>query len=232
MQRVFIAALLSVAISSPAHAEAGGDPERGEKLYRQCSSCHAIGEGASNRTGPHLNNIFDRSPGQVEGFRYSPALLTAAEEGLAWDMGTLDAFLTNPREFVRGTRMSYRGMRDAQDRADVLSYIRLFSSDPESVPKAPSAASASDQTVDPAVLAIVGDPAYGEYLSGECTSCHQSDGGASGIPNITKWPEETFVIAMHAYKSGQREHSVMQMMAGRLSNEEIAALAAYFATIE
>lgn len=77
-----------------------------------------------------------------------------------------------------------------------------------------------------------GDPEYGEYLSGECTSCHQTSGEGDGIPSITNWPAEKFVTAMHAYKDGIRAHPVMQMIARRLSNEEIAALAAYFAGIE
>ena len=85
--------------------------------------------------------------------------------------------------------------------------------------------------LDPAILAIEGDPEYGEYLSSECTTCHQRDGGDGGIPGIILWPAEDFVVAMHAYKQKKRPHPVMQMMAARLSDEEIAALAAYFATL-
>jgi cytochrome c len=86
--------------------------------------------------------------------------------------------------------------------------------------------------VDPAILAIKGDPAYGEYLSSECTTCHQVDGSDQGIPSVTGWPTEDFVVAMHAYREKLRPHPVMQMMAGRLSDDEIAALAAYFETLE
>jgi cytochrome c len=87
---------------------------------------------------------------------------------------------------------------------------------------------AREVELPPEILAIVGDAAYGEYLSSECLTCHQNDGSDRGIPAITMWPEEDFVIAMHAYKRKIRPHPVMQMMAGRLSDEEIAALAAYF----
>ena len=79
---------------------------------------------------------------------------------------------------------------------------------------------------------LAGDPAYGEYLSGECTTCHQASGANDGIPSITLWPEDQFVTAMHAYKDKARANPVMQMIAGRLSNEEIAALAAYFKDLE
>jgi cytochrome c len=84
----------------------------------------------------------------------------------------------------------------------------------------------------PEVLALQGDLAWGEYLSSECLTCHKRDGSDEGIPSITQWPAEDFVIAMHAYKQSLRPHPVMQMMASRLSDEEIAALAAYFATID
>jgi cytochrome c len=89
----------------------------------------------------------------------------------------------------------------------------------------------NDSDPDPDILALDGDPAYGEYLSGECTTCHQASGEDAGIPSITGWPEEAFVLTMHAYKSGDRIHPVMQMVAERLGNEEIAALAAYFGSL-
>ncbi len=215
-----------------AQAEVGGDPDRGESLYRQCSSCHQVGADAKDRVGPHLNGIFDRAAAQSDGFRYSPGLQRAATNGLIWDFETLDAFIEDPRSLVSNTRMSYRGMSDQQDRDDLLAYLRLFSEDPSNIPEASPTAAAVDHTLAPEILAIVGDPAYGEYLSGECTACHQTSGAANGIPSITGWPTEDFVIAMHAYKDEVRPHPVMQMMAGRLSNEEIAALAAYFKDVE
>ena len=91
---------------------------------------------------------------------------------------------------------------------------------------------AEEFEVAPEILALEGDPEYGEYLSGDCKTCHREDGDYDGIPAIIGWDAEDFVTAMHAYKENVREHPVMQMMAGRLSDEEIAALAAYFATLE
>lgn len=228
-----IAAVATV-MSAPAlvSAEVGGDPERGETLYGQCASCHQVGAGAQDRVGPQLNLIFDREAGQSEGFRYSEGLERAAANGLVWNYETLDAYIEDPRALVSRTRMSFRGMADQQDRDDLLAYLRTFSDNPSDIPESAPTAVAVDHEVAPEILAIVGDPAYGEYLSGECTSCHQASGEASGIPSITNWPTEDFVIAMHAYKDGVRPHPVMQMMAQRLSDEEIAALAAYLAGIE
>lgn len=224
--------MLALLPATVASADAGGDPERGEEIFRQCSSCHQIGEGAVNRVGPQLNGVFDRGAAQVEGFRYSNGFKRAAANGLVWDYDTLDAFLENPRAIVSQSRMSFRGLPDQQDRDDVLAYLRQFSANPRDIPESAPTGVALDHEVAPEILAIVGDPAYGEYLSGECTSCHQASGLASGIPSITNWPADVFVSAMHAYKDGVRAHPVMQMMAGRLSNEEIAALAAYFGSIE
>ncbi len=208
------------------------DASRGEVLYEQCSGCHQIGEGAVNRIGPHLNHIFDRSAGVAEDFRYSNGFKRAADGGLTWNYDTLDAFIENPRALVSQTRMSFRGIADETDRADLIAYLRVFSDNPRDIPESAPTAQAVDHAVAPEVLAIIGDPAYGEYLSGECTSCHQASGAGDGIPAITQWPEADFVTAMHAYKEGVRAHPVMQMMASRLSNEEIAALAAYFKDVE
>ena len=82
------------------------------------------------------------------------------------------------------------------------------------------------------ILAIVGDAEFGEYLAGDCKGCHQADGSYDGIPSITGWEIESFVWAMQSYKQKVRKHPVMQMLAGRLSDEEIAALAAYFKMLE
>lgn len=76
-----------------------------------------------------------------------------------------------------------------------------------------------------------GDRALGEYLSSECVTCHQLSGRFQGIPPIVAWPEETFVAAMNEYRLKQRPNPVMQTIAARLTNEEIAALAAYFGSL-
>ena len=76
-----------------------------------------------------------------------------------------------------------------------------------------------------------GDRALGQYLSSECVTCHQISGRFDGIPPIVGWPETAFVEIMNEYKSKKRNHAVMQTIAGRLSPEEIAALAAYFGSV-
>jgi cytochrome c len=209
-----------------------GDPARGEEVFAQCRSCHQIGVGAEDRIGPHLNGIFGRRAGLHDGFKYSDDMAMMGSDGLTWELETLNAYLENPKALVSRTRMNFAGLKDPQDRADILAYLREFSASPQNIPEAAPTAQAREVELSPEVLAIVGDPDYGEYLSSECTTCHQRDGSDQGIPSITYWPEEDFVIAMHAYKRKLRPHPVMQMMASRLSDEEIAALAAYFAELE
>ncbi len=213
-------------------AQDAGDADRGAVIFQQCASCHQIGAGAQNRIGPHLNTLFGRQAGSLSDFRYSEGLVRAGVDGIIWSRDTLDIYLENPKSLVSKTRMNFAGLDDLQDRADVMTYLRSFSADPANIPEAMPTAQGTDHDLDPAILAIQGDPEYGEYLAGECKTCHQTSGAADGIPAITNWPAQDFVVAMHAYKRKLRTHPIMQMMAGRLSDEEIAALAAYFQDLD
>lgn len=210
-----------------------GDAVSGAELFTQeCSQCHQIGEDAHNRIGPRLNEVFGRRAGAIEGYNYSTAMLRKGSSGLTWTLETLDAYLENPRALVSGTRMAYRGLSPEVARNDLLAFLRDWSDNPRDFPEAEPTARRTESDLPPEILAIEGDVAYGEYLASACTACHQRDGSDQGIPAISGWPEEDFVVAMHAYKSELRPHPVMQMMARRLSNEEIAALAAYFAQLQ
>ena len=77
-----------------------------------------------------------------------------------------------------------------------------------------------------------GDPEYGEYLAGECVTCHQPSGHADGIPSIVGLPKDYFVRALFEYKTNVRSNEVMKLRVANLANEEIAALAAYFSGLE
>jgi len=112
--------------------DTGPDPElvaAGEDLFRQCSSCHQVGPDAVNRTGPALHNIYGAVAGQVEGFRYSPAFQEAGEGGLVWDDAELTAFLMDPRGYMRGNRMGFRGLRSEEDAAAMIAYLRAVGGD-------------------------------------------------------------------------------------------------------
>lgn len=230
MNRLYILIIAGLIAIGPAKANAT-NAELGAEVFKKCAACHQVGAAAKTRVGPHLNDLFGRTAGSLEDVRYSKALTAKGAEGLIWDLETLDVFLQNPKDYVQGTRMSFRGLTDAEDRSHLLSYLRGFSDNPRDIPEAMPTAIGTDHDVDPTILALVGDAEYGEYLASECLTCHRADGTDGGIPSITGWPTEAFVIAMHSYKVKKRPHPVMQMMAGRLNDEEIAALAAYFKSL-
>lgn len=231
-RRLALGAVSAILLSFPAIADEIGDADKGARVFKKCAACHQVGADATDRVGPHLNLLFGRKAASHEGYRYSDGIVRAGAEGLVWDLEHLDAYLENPKSLVSGTRMNFRGLSKPEDRANVLAFLRQYSDDPSNIPEAEPTAIAPEVELSAEVLAIVGDVDYGEYLAGDCTTCHQVDGSDDGIPAIINWPAEDFVIAMHAYKRKIRSHPVMQMMAGRLSDEEIAALAVYFEELE
>jgi cytochrome c len=230
-------ALAAVAFARRRRQSGGGRADRGCRPRQHAVRTAVQGlpsdrrGGAIHRVGPRLNGVFGRRAGSLEDFGYSKPMVRMGNEGLIWTLETLDAYIANPRVLVSGTRMNYRGLPDPEARAALMAFLREWSDRPRDIPEAEPTARRTDHDLDPAFLAIEGDPDYGEYLSSECVTCHQTNGTDQGIPAITGWPAEDFVVAMHGYKRKLRPHPVMQMMAGRLSNEEIAALAAYFATL-
>lgn len=100
--------------------------EAGAKAFRKCKSCHQVGEGAKNKTGPMLNGIVGHPVAAIEGFKYSKAFQKAGEEGLVWTEAELDAFLTKPKKHIKGTKMSFAGVRKEEDRAALIEYLKSF----------------------------------------------------------------------------------------------------------
>lgn len=231
MRRILsLSVALFAAMLTPTAADQAA-VERGAKEFRKCKSCHRVGDGAANSAGPHLNQIFGRRAGSLEGFRFSKNIIRMGAEGLVWDHEKLDLFIKNPKSLVSKTRMKFRGIKDEAARADLIAFLRVYSDNPQDIPES-APTEVRDPKVSPEVLALQGDPDYGEYLSGECVTCHRADGGDEGIPSITGWPAEDFVVALHAYRSKHRDNDAMRMVTSRLSDEEIAGLAAYFGGLE
>lgn len=94
----------------------------GERLWRACAACHKL-EPGENGTGPYLHGVVGRDKASVDGFSYSSTL--AEMEG-AWTPENLSGFLENPRGYAPGTSMGYSGMRDVEDRADLIAYLATF----------------------------------------------------------------------------------------------------------
>ena len=124
MKMTLYAAMAAGLLAVPAFGE--GDPAKGKKVFSKCKACHMVGEKAKNRVGPSLNGIVGAPAGAVEGFKYSKALMAMAEDGLVWDEAALAAFLTKPKEFMKGTRMSFNGLRKEADLANVTAYLATF----------------------------------------------------------------------------------------------------------
>ena len=101
-----------------------GDAMRGMKVFRKCKACHTVDQGGPSRVGPNLWGIVDQPAGAVDGYKYSKALIERAEAGLVWDAESLDAYLRKPREFLKGGKMAFAGLRKEQERLDVITYLR------------------------------------------------------------------------------------------------------------
>ena len=108
---------LGLAMAALAAAGAAPDAQRGEQIYARCMACHAL---AQDRVGPHHCGLIGRRAGSVAGFDYSAAMKAS---GIVWDARNLDRFLASPLAVVPGTSMTYDGVPDARDRADLIAYL-------------------------------------------------------------------------------------------------------------
>ena len=113
--------VIAVAVALPGPSFAEGDPTRGKKVFNKCKACHLVAATKKKKIGPHLAKIFGRKAGSVEGFKYSKAMKKA---DIVWDEATIDAFLVKPKKFLKGTKMSFRGLKKEKDRADVIAYLK------------------------------------------------------------------------------------------------------------
>lgn len=95
----------------------------GEKVFKKCSACHKVGDGAKNGSGPHLNGLIGRRIGSVEGFKYSKVFVTANEEGQVWDETALTEFLAKPRDYMSGTKMAFAGLKIDADIDAIIAYL-------------------------------------------------------------------------------------------------------------
>tara|TARA_B100000315_G_C14127206_1_gene385255 strand:- start:6 stop:566 length:561 start_codon:yes stop_codon:yes gene_type:complete len=105
--------------------------ENGEKVYKKCGACHNYEKGSKAKIGPNLWNIVNRSKANTEGFGYSKSL---SEYGGIWSYEELNNFLFKPKEYITGTKMNFAGLKKAQDRADLILWLRQQSDNPVSLP--------------------------------------------------------------------------------------------------
>ena len=100
--------------------------EAGEKAFKKCKSCHQIGDGAKNKTGPHLNAIFGRKIGGIQGFKYSKIFKSMRDDGRVWDEESMTEFLASPKQYAKGTKMSFAGFKKEKDILSTIEYLKSF----------------------------------------------------------------------------------------------------------
>ena len=99
----------------------------GEKVFKKCAACHSIAEGGKNKIGPALWGVLGRQAGSLPDYKYSKAM---AAHGKKWSFEEMDGFLLKPKNWIKGTKMSYAGLKKEKDRAAVILYMNENTNNP------------------------------------------------------------------------------------------------------
>lgn len=122
MKSQCLAAIAAVILSATA-AVADGDAKAGAGVFKKCAACHTATEPV-NKVGPSLMGIVGRPVASEAGYHYSPAMAAFAKGGKVWDEALLTQYLPSPQTLVKGTRMSFAGLKKPQDIADLIAYLK------------------------------------------------------------------------------------------------------------
>ena len=128
---------LLVSVLAMGVAQAQGDAAAGANVFKKCAACHAVGEGAKNKVGPILNDLFGRVAGTAPDYKYSDAMIKAGAGGIVWTPEEVALYLHKPKALVPGTKMSFPGLPQQTDIDSILAYLGTFS--PNYIPAAPPA---------------------------------------------------------------------------------------------
>jgi cytochrome c len=123
MRYLLIIGVALFSLAAGTNSAVAADAEAGVKVFKKCKACHSM-EVGKNKVGPSLAGIVGRPAGQVEGFKYSAVM---AESEVVWDEANLDAFLAKPKDFMKGTKMSFPGLKKEEDRANVIAFFMVLS---------------------------------------------------------------------------------------------------------
>ncbi|MEE9313501.1 MAG: c-type cytochrome [Rhizobiaceae bacterium] len=158
----FIAAAGIMLTATMANA---GDAEKGKKVAKKCTACHTLEEGGKHRLGPNLFGILNKTAGQATGYKYSKDMMSS---GITWDPTTFLEFVTKPKRVLKNTKMSFRGIKSADQRADLLAYFKTLG---------------AQEGVD----LSHGDPVAGKRAAEKnCVVCHSFEKGGKVVygPNL------------------------------------------------
>jgi len=121
MKSRLLGAIAPILIAIPLIATSpGGDPVKGRQVYVQCQACHKLDSSGKSTVGPNLYGVLDRRAGELRGYPYSPAM---AADKRKWTPAALEEYLSAPRKAIPGNRMPYGGLRNAEDRRNLIAYI-------------------------------------------------------------------------------------------------------------
>jgi len=118
---------------------ASADPVKGAETFKKCAACHNADKGGANQLGPNLWGVLGEGVGVGHGFAFSDGL---AKKGGTWNWDNLAQWLTSPKAFAPGTKMTFAGLGNPQDRANVIAFLNQHSDAPKPLPAAPAAAAA------------------------------------------------------------------------------------------
>jgi cytochrome c len=114
-------AALTLGANQAAYAQ---DAAAGQRVFNQCRACHVIENNGRNGVGPNLHGVVGRKAGSIQGFRYSANMQELAQGGLTWTPENLDRYLTNPKDLVPRGSMAFAGIRNEQQRKDLIAYLQ------------------------------------------------------------------------------------------------------------
>jgi cytochrome c len=120
---MIMAAVLNASISSQSLTQ---EQAAGELVFKQCNTCHQVGENGKNEVGPVLNGIIGRKAGTAPGFEYSPGFKST---DLVWDDGSFKEYIKDPKSMFPATKMVFVGLKDERKIADLLAYLKSFAAD-------------------------------------------------------------------------------------------------------
>ena len=118
---------------------AKADPAKGQQVFNKCMACHNADKGGANQLGPNLWDVLGEPIGQGKGFAFSDAL---SKKGGTWDWDNLSQWLSSPKAFAPGTKMTFAGLGNPEDRANVIAFLNSHSDAPKPLPAAPAQAAA------------------------------------------------------------------------------------------
>ncbi|WP_294120526.1 cytochrome c family protein [Sphingomonas sp.] len=122
---------------------ASAEPTKGEQVFKKCTACHNADNGGANALGPNLWGVLGEPVGKgANGFAFSEAL---SGKGGNWDFSSLNEWLSNPKKFAPGTKMTFAGLGNPEDRANVIAFLNAHSNAPKPLPAAPVETAAKDE---------------------------------------------------------------------------------------